>query len=83
MRKLKIYLGQIYLDCGIEEREGKLLRRWRSRCADCGKSFSLGTSAAEGAKFAPNRRCSDCRKPGIKVQDICIDVELADNEPVI
>ena len=67
-----IYPGQEYFALGTEpyirKTDGRptTLRRWRSRCAECGRPFEFFRSIR--VRFAPNRRCAVHRKPGVRVR---------------
>jgi len=42
------------------------LREWKSHCAECGRLFSFWRPTKR-AKFDPNRRCEEHRRPGCRV----------------
>lgn len=68
----RTYRGQIYSWAGSRPhtcRDGRETRlaMWSTVCADCARPFFFA-SPAKAAKFAPNRRCQRCKRPGQRVR---------------
>lgn len=66
------YLGQVYVE--VERftrprRDGSVseIIVWQSACPECGEAFTC-TSPAAASKFAPSRRCSRHKRPGVRVR---------------
>ncbi|MCS3742602.1 hypothetical protein FHT76_006274 [Rhizobium sp. BK176] len=63
--------GQVYELTGwigyVRKDGGRVrLGCWVSQCVDCGRLFS--TFLTDGGRFAPNRRCQRCARPGKRVR---------------
>ena len=67
----RTYKGQHYWSGTLKphtRRDGTAmtLLEWKSHCAECGEPFSFWRPARR-AKFDPNRRCDEHRRPGRRV----------------
>ena len=70
---IREYRGQAYTMAGRIEHQRQdgtmtTLLQWESHCAECGALFTFKTPAAS-AKFEPNRRCQDHKRPGHRVKE--------------
>ncbi len=51
------------------ERQGRRVEIgvYRTLCPDCGDSFEIQTTLARPNRKHHNRRCQDCKRPGVRV----------------
>lgn len=66
-----IWKGQTYKLADVQPHtcrngEPSQVLTWRSNCWDCGKAFGLKMGPSGRASL--NRRCSECKRPGLPVQ---------------
>jgi hypothetical protein len=67
----RTYKGQHYWSGALRPHTRKdgtptTLLEWKSHCAECGRLFSFWRPAKR-AKFDPNGRCEEHRRPGCRV----------------
>ena len=65
----RVHQGQEYREAGVRvhrkpDGSETLVTEWDTNCSDCGREFRLFTAPS---KFEPNRRCQECKRPGVRV----------------
>src|SRR5690349_19450848 len=83
IQDVRTYKGQQYKCLAVASylrKDGTAgqMASWETNCSCCGLSFEC-KAPWDGAKFAPSRRCYDCRQPGLPVTA----EELAEAEAIV